>query len=147
MHYPGNACYGSDRFSPATTWNRLAASAAVSARRLNSAAHGPWRAEIGVPPHDFSTGAYQSLDFYLQPNGQPLADFGVLLTDPSDGTISEYVLSAANNLGTTANGFDHISVPMSALNPANQPVATIQIKNELNQNLATIHLDDVTLSD
>jgi hypothetical protein len=98
------------------------------------------------PSHDFSTGAYQSLDFYLQPNGQPLSDFGILLLDAAGRTITNYILSATDNLGVTANGFDHISVAMSVLNPANQPVHVIQIKNELNQNLATMHLDDVTLS-
>jgi len=92
-----------------------------------------------------STSAYTTLDFYLQPNGLPLGDFGVLLTDPSGNQISNVGLTAANDLGVTATGFHHISVAVSTINPAGQLLGSIQIKNELNQSLPAIHVDDVRL--
>jgi hypothetical protein len=102
--------------------------------------------DVHYPTATFSTAPYQNLDYYLQPNGQPLSDFGIIMTTRSGRLITDHTLSATDNLGTTANGFDHISIPLSTLNPDNKPLWGIQLKNELNASLATIHVDDVVLT-
>ena len=92
-----------------------------------------------------STKGYKSIDFYLQPGKQPLGDFGILLTTASGKAIGDHRLTKKDDLGRSKAGFEHISVPLTALNPHNKPVLSIQIRNELKRQLAMIHLAGVSL--
>src|SRR5205085_6842377 len=59
--------------------------------------------------------------------------------------IREVVLANNYVTGRLANGWVHVSVPLSQLNPNNLAISGVQLKNATNADLATVHLDDVQL--
>jgi Glycoside hydrolase family 44 len=92
-----------------------------------------------------NTSGYRSLQYKLNPNGQPIADFGVLLVSISGRTIKSAVLSS-RNATTLPDGWLQISLAIARLNPSHLPVGGIQLKNELNKQLPVVHYDDVMLT-
>jgi Cellulase (glycosyl hydrolase family 5) len=97
-----------------------------------------------VDSGNLNTSGYTSLQYDLYTNGQPIADFGALLTDTSGAVINEIALSSAD-VTTLSGGWVQASLPISQINPSNVGISTIQLKNEINGNLATVHYDDVML--
>jgi len=91
-----------------------------------------------------STSGFTTLQYELNPNGQPTGDFGVLFTNSSGTVINEIALTS--NLTTTLpNGWLQVSIPIPQLNPSNVAIGSIQLKNELGGSLNSVHYDDVML--
>jgi hypothetical protein len=91
------------------------------------------------------TAGYTALTYHLNPNGQPISDFGALLTNKKGGVIKEVPLTAGMATALSG-GWYQVSVPISSLNPNNVAVKEIQLKNEMNATLSTVHYDDVKLT-
>jgi hypothetical protein len=89
-----------------------------------------------------STSGYSSLSYRLYPNGQPISDFGALFTNGSGSVVKEIALSSATAT-PLSGGWYQVTIPLSQLNPSNVNISSIQLKNELNANLASVHYDDV----
>jgi hypothetical protein len=98
-----------------------------------------------APSGGLNTSGYTALTYNLYPNGQPLTDFGALFTNTSGNLIKEIPLSSSM-VTQLSGGWYHVSVPVSQLNPSNVAVGEIQLKNEMNASLATVHYDDVMLT-
>ncbi|MBV9278652.1 MAG: hypothetical protein JOZ41_01080 [Chloroflexi bacterium] len=101
--------------------------------------------DFQVRSGSLSTAGYRSLQYKLNPNGQPLSDFGALFTAASGGVIKEVALSGGYAT-PLSGGWVQVSLPISLLNPANVALGTIQLKNERGVSLATVHYDDVSLT-
>jgi hypothetical protein len=100
-----------------------------------------------VKAHDgLKTDPYLALEFKINTGGQLLEDLSALFTDMNDKIIKQVALSQAHVVETLENGWVHVVVPISELNPSNEPVLTIQIKNSTQKQLETMHVDDVQLS-
>ncbi|MBA3943379.1 MAG: cellulase family glycosylhydrolase [Herpetosiphonaceae bacterium] len=93
----------------------------------------------------FSTDPYVSLQWNVNPAGQPLRDFSVLFTDtsPNHNVIAQVTLSSRSVKARLGNGWVRVAVPLTQLNPSKIPISSIQLKNATGGNLATIHVDDV----
>ena len=91
-----------------------------------------------------NTSSYTSLDYNIHTNGQPLSDFSVTLLNTAAGGIHEVVLSTSNTTDI-GNGWKHVSIPMSQLNPSNVIVNAIHLNNTRDQTLRQVNVDDVTL--
>jgi hypothetical protein len=91
-----------------------------------------------------ATSGYSTLQYKLNPSGQPITDFGALLTDSSGAVINEAAL-ANNNVTALSGGWYQVTLPLSQLNPSNVMISTIQLKNEMDASMATVHYDDVYL--
>ena len=130
--------YSSDNPCDATTY--------VTGPCSFSIAYSTWGGMQFISPSAFSVSGYSALDYDLNTEGQPIGDFSVLFCDTSDNTISEQVLSSANVVGTTSNGFDQISVPVSQLDPSGATITEIQLKNATSGSLSTVYVDDVALA-
>ncbi len=92
------------------------------------------------------TDPFLALEFKLNTGGQPIEDLSALFTDMNDQIIKQVALSQAHAVETLENGWVHVVVPMSELNPSNEPILTIQIKNSTQEQLETVHVDDIQLS-
>ena len=55
------------------------------------------------------------------------------------------MLSARSVMQNLGNGWVHIAVPVSQLNPRNLLLRNVQLKNATNRKLSTVHIDDVEL--
>jgi hypothetical protein len=91
----------------------------------------------------FDSGPYASLEWTVNPHGQPIGNCSVLFTDLADTVLNEVVLSQANVAATLANGWVRVSVPVSQLNPARVTISSVQLKNATSTRLPTIQIDDV----
>jgi hypothetical protein len=91
-----------------------------------------------------ATSGYASLQYKLDTNGQPVSDFGALFTDSSGAPINEVALESSM-VTPLSGGWVQVSIPIAQLNPANLPVSEIQLKNELDTSLTTVHYADVYL--
>lgn len=91
-----------------------------------------------------NTSGFTTLQYKLNPNGQPVGDFGALFTNSSGAVVKEIPLTSSL---TTAlpNGWLQVTIPISQLNPSNVAIGEIQLKNEMNSSLNTVHYDDVML--
>jgi hypothetical protein len=101
--------------------------------------------DFQVSSGSISTSGYTKLKYKLYPNGYPITDFGALLTNGTENVIKEVALSSSM-VTSLGNGWYQVSVPLSQLNPSNVSISSIQLKNELNASLNTVHYDDVALS-
>jgi hypothetical protein len=99
---------------------------------------------VPANPGSISTALYQTLEWNLNPNKQPIQDFSAVMTF-TDGSYTQIPLSKALVSAAHARGWRHISVPVSQLNPYDKPVTSIQLKNSTSGPLAPIHVDDVYL--
>jgi hypothetical protein len=90
------------------------------------------------------TSGYSTLQYKLNPNGQPITDFGALLTDTSGAVINELALASAN-VTALSGGWYQVTLPLAQLNLSNVAISGIQLKNELDTSLAAVHYDDVFL--
>lgn len=96
---------------------------------------------------------YKTLQFDVNTNGQPLSDFFVAASNVSGGgtgsvRLSDAVVSSVAG-GCTARStgaWVHISIPMSSLDPSNEALKTIQLKNYLNQPLSPVWYDAIKLA-
>ncbi len=109
-------------------------------------AYNGWGA-LGILPagSEFSTAPYAWLEWNLNTSGRRIDDFSVLFTDTGGKVIAEVRLSPANVTAALPNGWVHVSVPLSHLNPSNLPVGSIQLKNALNAELPMVYIDDIRL--
>ncbi len=110
-----------------------------------SIAYQGWGAINFIANTPITSNQYTSIDWNVNTKGQSLEDFAILVVDPQGSWINEIQLSQNNVTNTLANGWVHISVPMSMLNPSGQTIGGIQLKNWLNTSLVTIYIDDVML--
>jgi hypothetical protein len=92
------------------------------------------------------TDPYLALEFNINTNNQPIENFSAAFSDMNDKVIKDVALSKDNVVKTLENGWAHVVVPLSDLNPSNAPVLRIQIKNATQNQLDTSHIDDVQLS-
>jgi hypothetical protein len=91
-----------------------------------------------------STAPYTYLQYTLNTNGQPISNFGALFTTSSDAVINELALTSSN-VTPLSDGWVQVSIPISELNPSNAAIGTIQLKNELSDDLDPVYYDDVQL--
>lgn len=99
----------------------------------------------GVPNGSMSTSPYTALTYRLNPNGQPISDFGALFTNTSGSVIKEVAISGSM-ASALSGGWYQITIPIAQLNPSNVTISEIQLKNETGGNLASVHYDDVYLA-
>ena len=90
--------------------------------------------------------AYKSLDFNINLNGQPVTDFGVILSTPADNAINEYFLLRSDVKQTLPNGWVHISIPMEALDAQGTNIGVVDIENAKDAGVSKIYLDDLALN-
>src|SRR5215467_11379936 len=65
----------------------------------------------------------------VKTSGQPITDFGIVLSDSSGNWINEVTLSTLNITQTLPGGWVLISLPVSQLDPANTPIGTVDLEN------------------
>ena len=87
--------------------------------------------------------SYKSLDYNINTGGQPINDFGVIISDDKGGWINEVVLSSSDITQSLPGGWVHISIPLSQLDSTNTPIGTIDLENALDKSTKLIHIDDV----
>lgn len=92
-----------------------------------------------------NTSGFTNLEYTLNPNGQPVSDFGAILIGATGSGIKEVPLSG-DDVTSLTGGWVRVSIPLSALNPSGLPVIAVQLRNELNTDLQTVHYDDVMLT-
>jgi len=107
---------------------------------ITTTAHGGVNVGTTTP---ITTTPYGTLEWNLNPNGQPLGDFSALFTDASGAIIREVPLAYGNVVRTLADGWVHLSVPVTQLNPSDAPISSVQLKNATGGALAQVHMDDV----
>jgi hypothetical protein len=92
----------------------------------------------------FDTTPYSRLEWNVNTHGQAITQFSVLLTDTTSrqDVIVEVILKSAY-VTPLANGWIHVSVPLSALNPQGKAISSVQLKNATAGTLAAINIDDV----
>lgn len=88
---------------------------------------------------------YKSLDYNLNTGGQPISNFSVTIATPSDSWINEIILSSSNVTANLGNGWVHVSLPLTQLDPNNKSIGYIDLGNALNKPISQAHIDDVTL--
>jgi len=110
-----------------------------------SIAYTAWGGIQFMSPSPFAVSAFRTVSYYLNPNGKPIRDFAVLFLDTGGNVIREQTLSSANVIGATGNGFEHVSVPVSVLDPSGVAIKEIQLKNATDDRLSTIYVDNVQL--
>jgi hypothetical protein len=93
-----------------------------------------------------STAGYKALLYKLNTNGQPITDFGALMTYASGGGAIKEIALSSSMVKPLANGWVLVAIPVAQLNPSNAAVGTIQLKNEVNATLQTVRYDDVVLA-
>jgi hypothetical protein len=109
-------------------------------------AYKAWGAvDYQVASGTMSTAGYTTLSYRLYANGQPISDFGALLTNKSGNGIKEIALTSS--MATLMPcGWYQVTIPISKLNPSNVAIKEIQLKNEKGKALNPVHYDDVTLN-
>jgi hypothetical protein len=101
-------------------------------------------ADYQVSSGTLDTSPYTSLTYHIYTNGQPISDFGALLTNKGGNAIKEIALTTGM-ASSLPNGWYQVTIPLSKLNPRNVAIKEIQLKNEMNKALDCVHYDDVML--
>jgi hypothetical protein len=91
------------------------------------------------------SGSYKSLDFDFRANGQAIGNFGVVLSTSTGGYINEYILSQRDVVATLSNGWVHVSIPLTKLDPSSKAFSLIDIENARNSSIAQVNLDNARL--
>ena len=86
---------------------------------------------------------YKSLDYAINTSGQPIADFGIVLSGSAGNWINEVALSTLDIHQALPGGWVYISLPLSQLDPAHIPIETIDLENVQHTSMNIIYVDDV----
>jgi hypothetical protein len=98
------------------------------------------------PPAPLRTSSYSALDWYVYLNGAPLNNFSIYFKDTSGTHVADVPLSSAFVVGTTVNGFTHLSVPVAALNPTDVAFADLRLmRNRSSAGTPSLWIDEVRL--
>jgi hypothetical protein len=119
---------------------------AVSAPCAYTRAIDPDGAISFSPPAPLRTSSYSALDWYVYLNGAPLNNFSIYFKDTSGTHVADVPLSSAFVVGTTVNGFTHLSVPVAALNPTDVAFADLRLmRNRSSAGTPSLWIDEVRL--
>lgn len=99
-------------------------------------------------PKGFDTSRYDTLQWAMKTNGQPITGFSVLFTDNTGArsVIKEVVLSPGDLSAALPGGWVRVAVPVARLNPGNLWISSVQIKNATGGPLAPVTIDEVRLT-
>lgn len=134
------------RYSSATPCDRTTFVSPPCSYAITYQAYGA--IELRSQHGNMDPGQYTGLQYDIETGGQPIKDFGVILSTSNDQWISEYVIASANITATFSSQgklWYQVTFPMSQLDSSKQAFGVIDLENSLNNNLQAIHIDDIRL--